>query len=351
MLGLLAVGGNASFFDTAFIVKSTHSRDRKYKYFFPAMQLDLRSMHQAVARLPGTTRNFKNFCKVDKNKGLNKTLFERSVYEAYIQPLGKEDTKPSEEEQETGSHLPDSRDSQPTNFYVLVLHGKAFLWHQVRCIMGLLYHVGLGLESIDIIDKLSDPVNILHDKGRPVYTMAAELPLVLVDCSYPPSTFTWLGASPLDNPLASKYTGQKKVKLSRPTLPKSESFDPQWTTGMIPLVHLWKEHQTRAVQILSLLHDALPPPPDGVSAENWVGQMMHELISGDDPMAGWPVQCGSQNVHLMSGSGRGRYTPILERDRTAGERKRPGRIKNRMQSDKDVDSGDGSIIMTDQRMD
>jgi hypothetical protein len=321
---------------------------RKYKYFFPAMQMNVRLMHQAVAKLTGTTRNFKNFCKVDKSKGLNKTLFERSVYEAYIQPLGRDDFKPSKEEQETGSHLPDSLAPQPTDFFVLIIHGKAFLWHQVRCIMGLLYHVGLGLEPVDIIDKLSDPDNILPDKGRPVYTMAAELPLVLVDCTYPDSTFTWLGSSPLDPPLASKYTGQKKVKLSRPALPKSETFDPQWTNGVMPLVHLWKEHQTRATQILSLLHDMLPQQQcssaeagsgmtDTTEATERVGRLMHELIRGDDPMAGWPIQCGSQNVHLMSGSGRGKYTPILERDRTAGERERAGQKKKKMAAGGEVE--------------
>ena len=37
---------------------------------------------------------------------------------------------------------------------VLTIVGKAFLWHQIRCIVAVLFRVGSGLESPDVIDQL-----------------------------------------------------------------------------------------------------------------------------------------------------------------------------------------------------
>lgn len=34
--------------------------------------------------------------------------------------------------------------------------GQAFLWHQIRCIVGVLFMVGSGDEAPDIIDQLLD---------------------------------------------------------------------------------------------------------------------------------------------------------------------------------------------------
>lgn len=39
---------------------------------------------------------------------------------------------------------------------VFTLEGQGFLWHQVRCVMGLLFLVGNGTESPQIIHQLLD---------------------------------------------------------------------------------------------------------------------------------------------------------------------------------------------------
>ena len=38
----------------------------------------------------------------------------------------------------------------------LTLVGQAFLWHQVRCIMGILLLVGQGKEKVDVMKQLLD---------------------------------------------------------------------------------------------------------------------------------------------------------------------------------------------------
>ena len=59
---------------------------------------------------------------------------------------------------------------------MLTISGKAFLWHQVRCIVAILFRIGAGKERPDVIQKLLD-VNM--NPCRPQYTMASEVPLNL----------------------------------------------------------------------------------------------------------------------------------------------------------------------------
>jgi hypothetical protein len=64
--------------------------------------------------------------------------------------------------------------------------GQAFLWHQIRCIVAVLFMVGEELESPRVI---SDLLDINKNPGKPSYNMAPELPLVLHGCGYQNVTF------------------------------------------------------------------------------------------------------------------------------------------------------------------
>lgn len=66
--------------------------------------------------------------------------------------------------------------------YAFAVHGTAFLWHQVRCMVAILFLVGQGLEKPEIVDDLFD---IEKNPGRPHYEMADDAPLVLWDCIFP----------------------------------------------------------------------------------------------------------------------------------------------------------------------
>ncbi|QHN96442.1 tRNA pseudouridine(38/39) synthase [Arachis hypogaea] len=59
--------------------------------------------------------------------------------------------------------------------WVIKIRGSAFLWHHVRCMVAVLFMIGKGLESPNVIDMLLDTTSI----PRKQYTMASDIPLVL----------------------------------------------------------------------------------------------------------------------------------------------------------------------------
>ncbi|KAI9472052.1 MAG: pseudouridine synthase [Benjaminiella poitrasii] len=126
---------------------------RTYTYVFQREQLDIGRMQQAARYLVGT-HDFRNFCKLDPTKAI--TNYERTILAFDIDRL--ED-----------------------DLYEVRLKGTAFLWNQVRCIMAVLFLVGQGRESPEIVKRL---VEIDRVPARPTYAKASSLPLVLRDCEY-----------------------------------------------------------------------------------------------------------------------------------------------------------------------
>ncbi|KAJ9474990.1 tRNA pseudouridine(38/39) synthase [Pseudozyma hubeiensis] len=145
---------------------------RHYKYFFPsgppnifyppttttttnlaigggqdagATRLDIDLMRDAASRLLGE-HDFRNLCKIDASKQI--TNFRRRIDGVSIDRVS--------------SHWPsnhdvvpdDDDDGEKENMYVLNLRGTAFLYHQVRNIMAILFLVGARLESPSIVEEL-----------------------------------------------------------------------------------------------------------------------------------------------------------------------------------------------------
>jgi tRNA pseudouridine38/39 synthase len=50
-----------------------------------------------------------------------------------------------------------------------IIKGSAFLWHQVRCMMAILFLIGNGQEKLNVIEYLLDVNKI---KERPNYDIA-----------------------------------------------------------------------------------------------------------------------------------------------------------------------------------
>ncbi|CAI1970494.1 hypothetical protein SEUBUCD646_0F00610 [Saccharomyces eubayanus] len=128
---------------------------RHYKYVFNGRHLDITKMSKAASYFLGEN-DFRNFCKLDGSKQLTK--FKRTIVSAEILPVS--DT-----------------------FYCFDLVGSAFLWHQVRCMMAILFLVGQTHEEPEIVLRLLD---IEKTPQKPVYDMADEIPLLLYDCTFPP---------------------------------------------------------------------------------------------------------------------------------------------------------------------
>ncbi|KAH6621895.1 pseudouridine synthase [Boeremia exigua] len=174
-------------------------KERRYKYFFtnpcfapvpgapglynPASGdapmregwLDTKAMQEGCDRLTGL-HDFRNFCKIDASKQL--TNFKRRIFHASIDEVSPLSIPSFLHHDALTS--PSAAD-QP-KMYAFTLHGSAFLWHQVRSIISILFLIGQGLESPSLVTELLD-----MDKNptRPKYEMASDAPLVLWDCIFP----------------------------------------------------------------------------------------------------------------------------------------------------------------------
>lgn len=147
---------------------------RHYKYFFPsgppslffptdssssasssapgvdagATRLDIGLMRDAASRLLGE-HDFRNLCKVDASKQI--TNYRRRIDGVSIDRVSSEWPSSSapvergEGEEEGG---------EGEGMYVLNLRGTAFLYHQVRNIMAILFLVGARLERPEVIEEL-----------------------------------------------------------------------------------------------------------------------------------------------------------------------------------------------------
>jgi len=140
---------------------------RTYRYFFVRGDLALEPMREAAARLQGEF-DFRNFCKIDPAV----SNFRRTVLSAEIRPAaGSKEASPSEG---TG------RESA-LDVFEFEVKGTAFLYHQVRCMVAVLFLVGKGLEHPSIVDELLD---IAKHPARPNYEIAPDGPLLLYDIGY-----------------------------------------------------------------------------------------------------------------------------------------------------------------------
>ncbi|KAL2069953.1 hypothetical protein VTL71DRAFT_14633 [Oculimacula yallundae] len=180
-------------------------RERQYRYFFtqPAFMptppqlelpdqksyiapegkmrdgwLDIEKMREAAKLFEGE-HDFRNFCKVDPGKQISN--FDRMIFHADIEEVDDATTGLGFV---NGVGLAPESLQNGTNpkIYTFTLHGSAFLWHQVRHMVAVLFLVGQGLEKPSIVTELLD---VVKNPGRPAYEMASDTPLVLWNCVFP----------------------------------------------------------------------------------------------------------------------------------------------------------------------
>ena len=137
-------------------------RERTYRYFFPRGDLDVDAMQKAAQYLVGS-HDFRNLCKMDVGNGV--VTFERAIQSAKIIP-----TTTLEGE-------------SPCDMFYLELVGKAYLWHQVRCIMAILLLVGQRNEQPEIVRDLLD---VERNPCTPQYSLASDAALNLFNVEYEP---------------------------------------------------------------------------------------------------------------------------------------------------------------------
>lgn len=129
-------------------------KSRTYRYFFRSNNLNLEKMKEACNLLEGE-HDFRNFCKIDLS---NQRSFKRTIESCKI-----------------------LRSEFNPGVSYCQIKGSSFLWHQIRLIMAVLFHIGAELEQPSIVSELLD---IDKNPARPSFAMAAELPLLLYGSEY-----------------------------------------------------------------------------------------------------------------------------------------------------------------------
>lgn len=205
-------------------------RERQYRYFFtqPAFPptpshiegaavgqggkklvkpgwLDIEAMRDAAKRYEGE-HDFRNLCKVDPAKQI--TNFHRRMFESDIVEV--KDAASALPYLKAAGFAPEDLDSSSSDgvypkVYYFHVRGSAFLWHQIRHMVAVLFLVGQGLEQPSLISELLD---VQKNPRRPNYVMADEVPLVLWDCIFPADLSASAAARREDNALRWVYVGE-----------------------------------------------------------------------------------------------------------------------------------------------
>ncbi|KAI8578091.1 hypothetical protein K450DRAFT_248976 [Umbelopsis ramanniana AG] len=247
---------------------------RTYKYFFVKGDLDLDGMRKAASYLIGA-HDFRNFCKLDPSKNIQN--YERTVLSVDIRPVQ------------------DITQSPSMQMYELELKGTAFLWHQVRCMMSVLFLAGQGLEDPEVVRDLLDVQKI---PSRPEYIMASDLPLVLYDCEF--KGLDWQYAS-----------------------------DGHTTAGVASPFKLWKhlheqwyEYMTKAMMYQTLLRDVDTIPFQTSTVGTLRSQGISRLPAAD-------IVLGGGREHKMAN-----YVKVLDMQRCDSDEVKKEKYRNKKQKTK-----------------
>ena len=267
--------------------------------------LNIQTMREAAKKFEGL-HDFRNFCKVDPSKQIEN--FERRIFHADIDeldpqtgPVGYLDLPEFQEHE-------DGQDARPANggmtyltktpkVYMFSLHGSAFLWHQVRHMVAILFLIGQGLEGPDLVDEL---LNVGKNPLKPLYEMADEAPLVLWDCIFPEQ-----GSVRREDALGWKYVGDYSGREKGISKVGSVNSNGKHGPGGI-VDETWKTwRQSKMDEILA-----------GTLLDVMVGQGQPDQLKKGD--AGSTCRPPARQRTFSGGNGprlTGTYVPVLSKPR------------------------------------
>lgn len=275
-------------------------RERQYRYFFtqpafspepvssgdpsgtntvPLGWLNIEAMKEAAKLFEGE-HDFRNFCKIDPAKMI--TNFDRTMYEVSVTEV--EDVATALPYIKTRGHWPSVENPEGGSYpkvYSFNVKGSAFLWHQIRHMIGVLFLVGQGLESPSVVSEMLDTK---ANPRKPNFTMADEVPLVLWDCIFPAHGDRNKPGEALQWVHAEEYAGVRSGGI----------IDSVWAN--------WREKKmdellaNQLLQEIATQQDRSGPPPPSTPAKG--GKVSHRIYEG-----GNTARPG------------GKYTPLLKRDK------------------------------------
>ncbi|KAJ5174575.1 uncharacterized protein N7482_000452 [Penicillium canariense] len=306
-------------------------RERRYRYFFtqPAFSptpgafgfenrtgsgkgertkyregwLDIDAMREAAKHFEGT-HDFRNFCKLDTSKQIEN--FERVIFHSDIQLVNPK-TNPVGYVGQTGFQITEDFEADVDMFsaekpnptipqvYSFDLYGSAFLWHQVRHMVAILFLVGQGLESPSIVPELLD---VAKNPRKPAYDMASDAPLVLWDTIFP------------DESTGSREDALDWVYVGDPRLNKSRSAKGDSKYGMKGVAEsLWAVWRQRKMD--EILAGALLDLAVSQGDQSLVQDMEGKQGTSKKQSRGVKIWLGADEARIG-----GKYVPVMKKAKT-----------------------------------
>ncbi|EGX94232.1 pseudouridylate synthase 3 [Cordyceps militaris CM01] len=290
-------------------------RERQYRYFFtqPVFSpepsygtgtgtthpgwLDIDAMRDAAKRFEGD-QDFRNLCKIDPAKLI--TNWSRTIFESDIVEV--RDAASALPYVTAAGFAPSAlvgTSSFPKVYYFHV-RGSAFLWHQIRHMVAVLFLVGLRLEKPSIVSELLD---VNKYPRKPGYTMADEVPLVLWDCLFPDLTQADDAVTPQNTHVDTMHW--IRAGAETPSRMRAGSFGPFGTLD--GMWRVWRGHKMD--ELLS-----------GQLLQSMAKQAAGEDAEAQKTMEKKPMsnKKAALSVRLYDGGNTGRpagkYVPIEKRD-------------------------------------
>ena len=261
--------------------------------------LDIEAMRQAAHQFVGL-HDFRNFCKIDPSKQIEN--FERRVFYADIEEVNPQTglvgyiDQPGFREFEfpfpSNSHPHNSELLSTPKIYSFTLHGSAFLWHQVRHMVSILFLIGQGLEPPSLIKSLLETRLI---PCKPIYEMADDAPLVLWDCIFPQ-----FGSTSRKDALEWIYVGDSTQARSKAQASSAKGDGKFGLGGVVDeMWHVWRRRKMDEILAGTLLDVVVAQGNRNPSDFKQRSQSISQKIfhGGNTPRL------------------KGKYVPVLERER------------------------------------
>lgn len=260
----------------------------------PRIRLDVAAMQRAANKFEGV-HDFRNFCMMDL---VAVRSFVRHIYTAKIFVLRHD-----------GSEGPMVPGDAMADVYLcyLRIQGNAFLYHQIRCIMSVLFMVGSGLEVPEVVDTLLD---VALTPSKPQYGLAAPEPLILWDCD-----FGSVAAPPTEGAIADSDDDEPQIAM-RP--PRVAAPPPVWrleASASSQLVYEWRRRWEQSIM------------RSGITAS-----MLHWLHQQESPSA---AAEGAEETQIA-------HVPLMSRPRDASFEDKLAALKGSRKRRRDDNMGKGS---------
>ena len=285
--------------------EATSSQDRNFKVPQSRREgwLDIEAMQKAANCLEGL-HDFRNFCKLDPSKQIDN--FERRIYrssidemEPHVTPMGYLDHRHFTEFSGKDYDFEKKVTTSAFKVYAFTFFGTAFLWHQVRHVVAILFLIGQGLEAPSLVNELLD---VQKNPQKPQYDMADDAPLALLGCMFPAGDDDGSeGWEPKDS-LRWVSVGDQNGSGSQITSVRGR--DKYGPGGLMD--QMWKVwRQSKIDELLAgFLVDAINRWDRNLSS------YAHEHARKDSTRESQKVFSGGNSARLV-----GKYVPVLEKPR------------------------------------